>query len=203
MLRLWPWLAAICTGLLCTGCFAPFNLWWLCWFALTPLLAAVWFSENNWKRRGLRDMLLGYVAGLAFFWTVFFWLTTVTVFGWFLLAFYMAIYFALWGWLAGALRPREVNTVAAGSPLRHEHGAVGEPSLPKKPWDLTREESPLAKSAWLKSGTNLRLAFLLATAWVAQEWLRSIVFSGWGWNTLGSALLLSSSAKNCSWMRAK
>src|SRR5204863_9783776 len=30
--------------------------------------------------------------------------------------------------------------------------------------------------------------FFLAAAWVAQEWLRSIVFSGWGWNTLGTAL---------------
>src|SRR5205823_8577060 len=41
---------------------------------------------------------------------------------------------------------------------------------------------------WLSSVNNLRLAFLLAAAWIAQEWLRSIDFSGWGWNTLGTAL---------------
>lgn len=160
LLRLWPWLAAVCSGLLCAACFAPFNQWWLCWFALTPLLAAIWFSGENSRWRGLRDLLLGYVAGLAFFWTVFSWLTTVTVLGWFLLEFYMAIYFAIWGWLAGALRPREIPGSA----------------------------SDVQRSRWLRSTHNLRLAFLLACGWVAQEFLRSIVFSGWGWNTLGSAL---------------
>ena len=154
-LRLWPWFAAVCSGLLCTACFPPFDLWWICWFALTPLLAAIWFSENNWRFRGLRDFLLGYIAGLAFFWTVFSWLTTVTGLGWFLLAFYLAIYFAIWAWVAGALRPRE------------------------------RE---IEKQPWLKSSSNIRLAFLLASVWVAHELLRSVVFSGFGWNTLGVAL---------------
>src|SRR5437667_1637115 len=97
-LRVWPWLAAISSGLLCTACFPPFNQAWLCWFALTPLLAAIWFSGEHSNHRWLRDLLLGYVAGLAFFWTVLWWLTTVTVLGWFLLEFYMAIYFAFWGW---------------------------------------------------------------------------------------------------------
>src|SRR5438477_860570 len=49
-------------------------------------------------------------------------------------------------------------------------------------------DSPARRSPWLSSINNLRLAFLLAAAWVAHEYLRSIVFSGWGWNTLGSAL---------------
>src|SRR5947207_12542993 len=49
-------------------------------------------------------------------------------------------------------------------------------------------DSPARRSPWLSSVNNLRLAFLLAAAWTAQEWLRSIVFSGWGWNTLGTAL---------------
>lgn len=152
-LRLWPWLAAICSGLLCTACFPPFDFWWICWIALTPLLAAIWFSENRWRFRALRALLLGYVSGLAFFWTVFSWITTVTGLGWFLLGFYMAIYFAIWAWLAGMLRPRD-----GGS------------------------------QPWLKSSTNLRLAFLLASAWIAQEFLRGIIFSGFGWNTLGVAL---------------
>src|SRR5439155_3324112 len=30
--------------------------------------------------------------------------------------------------------------------------------------------------------------FLLAAVWVAQELLRSVVLSGWGWNNLGTAL---------------
>src|SRR5438094_325717 len=58
----WPWLAAICSGLLYAGCFAPFNLTWLCWIALTPLLAAIWFSGAESRRRWLRNLILGYVA---------------------------------------------------------------------------------------------------------------------------------------------
>src|SRR5881396_3431020 len=43
----WPWLAAILSGLLCTLCFPPFDQSWFCWFALTPLIAAVWFSGSS------------------------------------------------------------------------------------------------------------------------------------------------------------
>jgi apolipoprotein N-acyltransferase len=171
-LRLGPWLAAIGSGLLQTACFAPFNQTWLCWIALTPLLTAIWFSGENSKRRWLRDLLLGYVCGLAFFWTVLSWLTTVTVSGWFLLQFYMAIYFAVFAWFCGLLRPR---------PLPHV-------DLTKSSRSPLPNESPLARSTWLRSTNNLRLAFLIASAWTAQEWLRGWVFSGWGWNGLGVAL---------------
>src|SRR5438874_13394912 len=72
--RVWPWLAAIISGLLCTGCFPPFDQAWLCWIALTPLIVAVWFSGENSKKRWLRNLLLGYVAGIVFFTTTFSWL---------------------------------------------------------------------------------------------------------------------------------
>ncbi|MEY2558648.1 MAG: apolipoprotein N-acyltransferase [Verrucomicrobiota bacterium] len=170
-LRLWPWLAAIASGFLGAACFAPFDQAWLCWIALTPLLAAVWFSGANLKRQWLRDLLLGYVAGLAFFWTVFFWLRTVTVPGLILVGAYMAIYFALWSWICGLLRP-----------------ALRAPAVANRWTQPAPNESPLSRSPWLRSTNNLRLAFLLAAVWVALEWLRSLVFSGWGWNSLGSAL---------------
>jgi apolipoprotein N-acyltransferase len=215
LLRLWPWIAAIATGLLCAGCFAPFNHDWLCWFALTPLLAAIWFSGAESKRRRVRDFLLGYVAGVSFFWTVFSWLQTVTVPGWLLVGAYMALYVGLWSWFCGLLRPglrklqrakpvegldavnrrlnekyaaRQTGTApAALSPRVGEdveaastqRGSYGAEPLP---------DSPARRSPWLSSVNNLRLAFLLAAAWVAQEWLRSVIFSGWGWNTLGTSL---------------
>lgn len=182
-LRLWPWLAAIATGLLYASCFAPINQAWLCWVALTPLLAATWFSGAESKRRWLRDLALGYLAGIAFFWTVFFWLRTVTVPGLVLVGLYMAIYFALWSWICGLLRPslRPPAVVSRwmrpppDSPLFQADSAVA-------------SDSPQSRSPWLRSTNNLRLAFLLAAVWVAQEWLRSIVLTGWGWNTLGTAL---------------
>jgi apolipoprotein N-acyltransferase len=215
LLRLWPWIAAIASGLLYGACFAPFNRGWLCWFALTPLLAAIWFSGAESKRRWARDLLLGYVAGVSFFWTVFSWLQTVTVPGWILVGAYMAIYVALWSWLCGLLRPglrrlqhekpaegldavnRRLNekyasqqTGAAAAALRHRETASPEDASTQRGGSSAEQlpESAARRSPWLSSVNNLRLAFFLAAAWVAQEWLRSVVFSGWGWNTLGTAL---------------
>ncbi|MGH8165495.1 MAG: hypothetical protein ACREP1_14295, partial [Rhodanobacteraceae bacterium] len=165
ILKLWPWLAAALSGLLVTACFAPFDCTWLCWFALTPLLAAIWFSGEGGKRRGARDLLLGYVAGLAFFWTAFSWLHTVTWLGLILLAPYMATYFALWGWLAGLARPRRSTA-------------------PPQPNELL----PQARSPWLSSARNLGIAFILACGWSGLEWVRGWMFSGWGWNGMGVSL---------------
>src|SRR5215475_10967258 len=139
--KLWPWLAAICSGLLYAVCFPPFNLTWFCWIALIPLISAVWFSGTESRRPWLRNLLLGYVAGLIFFWTVFFWLTTVTILGWFVLQFYMAIYFATWAWFCDLVRPR-------ASTKRQSRAA--------SKWDrmLVQARSttpPPAQSPWTKS----------------------------------------------------
>jgi apolipoprotein N-acyltransferase len=111
--KFWPWLAAIATGLLGTACFPPFNAAWLCWIALTPLIAAIWFSGKNSERRWLRNLLLGYVAGLVFFTGTFSWLGSLgTLFQSFalhglsfLLSIYLGMHFAFWGWFAGLIRP--------------------------------------------------------------------------------------------------
>jgi apolipoprotein N-acyltransferase len=190
-LRLWPWLAAAISGFAYRMCFAPFDQAWLCWVALTPLLAAVWFSGANSKPRWLRDLLLGYVAGVVFFWTVFSWLHTVTVPGMILVGLYMGLYFAAWSWLAGVLRPSPrapkplTGLEAVTQRLAQKRAAAGLTTLP------TLEAAPAVpqnNSPWLSSLNNLRLAFLLSAAWVTFETIRGLLFTGWGWNTLGSAL---------------
>lgn len=173
--KVWPWFAAVVSGLLYAGCFPPFDQAWLGWIALTPLIAAIWFSGGNSKRRWLRNLLLGYVTGLVFFWTVLSWLTTVTAPGWFLLQFYMGSYLALWGWFCGLMRPRETSTEIA--PNKWEQMLARDGKAPSAPTPV-----------WLRSTSNLRVAFLLAVGWVAQEWLRSWMLTGWGWNGLGVAL---------------
>lgn len=213
MLRLWPWLAAIVSGLLYAGCFPPFNYDSLCWIALMPLLAAIWFSGAESKRRWARDLFLGYVAGLTFFWVVFSWLQTVTVPGWILVGAYMALYIALWSWFCGLLRPglrrvreKPIEGVDAVTRRLNEKYAAEHPESPDPAGTAVRplpdrdsvtvddaaaerrDYSAARRSPWLSSVNNLRLAFLLAAGWVAHEFLRSIVFSGWGWNTIGSAL---------------
>src|SRR5207244_1511243 len=42
--------------------------------------------------------------------------------------------------------------------------------------------------SFLGSMRNLLIAFLAATAWVAHEWIRGWLFTGFGWNGLGVAL---------------
>ena len=190
-LRFWPWLAAILSGILCTACFPPFNQTWLCWIALTPLIAAVWFSGKNSKRRWLRDLLLGYVAGVVFFTAAFSWLGALgTLFENFwlhglslLLSIYLGLNFAFWSWFCGLLRRPVVATVSAADATAHPVANKWSAML-----ERAGRPAPLPKTPWVRSTSNLRLAFLLACAWVAHEWVRGWLFTGFGWNGLGVTL---------------
>ncbi len=191
LLQFWPWLAAILSGVLCVACFPPSNQNWLCWIALTPLIAAVWFSGQNSKRRWLRNLLLGYVAGIVFFTGTFTWLGALgTLYDNFwlhslslLLSIYLGLNFAFWSWLCGLLRPPVAATVPAAD--------AGARQVANK-WGAMLERAgrpaPVPQTPWLRSTSNLRLAFLLASAWVAHEWIRGWLFTGFGWNGLGVAL---------------
>ncbi|HCP90496.1 MAG TPA: apolipoprotein N-acyltransferase, partial [Spartobacteria bacterium] len=183
-LPFWPWLAAITSGLLGIGCFPPFNQSWFCWVALTPLIAATWFSGENSKRRWLRDLLLGYVAGIVFFTGIFGWLGSLgTLFENFwlhglplLLSLYLGMNFAFWSWFCGLVRPGLTKL---------------EPTKDKWSEMLERAGKPataIPTSPWLRSTNNLWLAFLLASAWSTHEWIRGWLFGGFGWNGLGVAL---------------
>lgn len=155
--------------------FPPFEQVWLIWIALVPLTCAILFSKTDAKRKWLRDLALGYVAGLAFFWTCFFWITTVTALGWFVLQFYMALYFAGWAWFCGLMRPRSRS-----------------PILVRDKWSemlaRARKEPAPSSAPWLSSTHNFFFALNLAAAWVALEWIRGWLMSGFGWNGLGVAL---------------
>ncbi len=203
--RWWPWLAAVTSGGLLTLGLEPWNQEWVCWVALTPLIAAIWAHERvtmpvpppaaptgvwrHWSRRlrprvprerWARGFLLGYTTGLAFYWTAFYWLTQVTEPGWFILGFYMALYPALFGWF--------VATVA------RPWAAPPAPAGPAPAWTrpvarlFVLNPAPAGRSPLLRSRWNLVFAFLGASAWTTQEWLRGLVFTGWGWNNLGVAL---------------
>ena len=51
-----------------------------------------------------------------------------------------------------------------------------------------RSSSLEPETLWTKSWNNLRVAALVAAGWTAVEWLRGVVFTGFGWNALGIAL---------------
>jgi apolipoprotein N-acyltransferase len=173
-LRLWPWLAALSSGLLATGALPPFDQAWLIWIALVPLSLAILFSGETSRRRSLRDLGLGYVAGLTFFWTCFSWLTTVSALGWFVMQFYLALYWALWAWFCGMMRPRSHRIAVIDKWTAMLARAEPEP--------------PPSSSPWLSSAHNLFFALSLAASWTALEWTRGWLMSGFGWNSLGVAL---------------
>ena len=158
----WPWLAAIASGVLLVLCFPGFDQGWLAWVALTPLLCAVFFSQNDGRRHGLRKAALGYVAGMVFFVGTFFWLSTTLAAlyqnAWLyalapLVAMVFSFYFAFWAWFTGALLVRD---------------------------DAARK--------FPRSLGNLGVAAASAAAWVGHEWVRERLFGGFGWNNIGVAL---------------
>ena len=163
--RALPWMLALTSGLLVGICFPPFefpHLSWLPWVALAPLCWALWVSPRpaSPKLWARRAFLLGWLCGTVSFLISLFWITTVTGLGWILLSLVVGLYHGLWGIFAGlVLRP------------------VGEGGTHRDP-----------SQAWLGNGRNLIAALLAAAAWVAVEWLRGTLFSGFGWNALGVAL---------------
>ncbi len=108
MKTFWPWLCALASGVMLALCFAPVDQGGFAWFALTPLIAALWFSEPWKKHDDWRLFLLGYLTGFGYFLGSLHWLVTVTTLGWIALSAYVAIYPALWAAFTGAiLCPRQ------------------------------------------------------------------------------------------------
>lgn len=112
VLKAWPWAASILSGVLLVLSFPPWNQGWLCWIALVPLICALFFDVRGGRFAALRQAALGYVTGLVFFLGTFFWLSTTLsqLFAnrWLLaltplLALFLALYLAFWGWFVGAI----------------------------------------------------------------------------------------------------
>lgn len=160
-----PWMLAILSGILVGLCFPPFerlHCSWIPWVALSPLCWALWIlpPPTSPGLRARNSFLLGWICGGVSFLISLFWITTVTVLGWILLSLVVGIYHGLWGLYAGViLRP-----VGEGLPDADGSGA------------------------WIGSLRNLTVVLLAAAGWVALEWLRGTLFSGFGWNPLGVAL---------------
>jgi len=163
----WPWLAAALSGFLLAICYPPFDSAAFVWIWQGPLLAALWFAKPKvarWKH-GLR---LGFVSGFIFFLINISWLTEISrvagtiwagVGALVALSFYLALYFAAFGAFAAT----------AGR------------------W-IIREPDKDKKDLFGQSLDVIKVAFLNGAAWCGLEWLRGILFTGFGWNGLGVAL---------------
>ena len=161
---LWPWIAAASSGVLLGLCYPGWNEGsWLSWIALTPLLCALWFSGDAGKFAWLKNAGLGFCAGVVFFCITFSWLTTVT-------SMMSPQFLGALGWF-GLMSYLALYFALWG----WFTGCVA--------FRAKRDTQRL-----LSSRHNLALGALCGAAWVAQEWLRGWVFSGFGWNDLGVAM---------------
>jgi apolipoprotein N-acyltransferase len=115
--------AAVAAGLLVAGSCPPFNLTFLVWLGMLPLLWALWSVQG--KRVGWKGFGIGYLAGLAACLVQFNWVASVSWLGAIVLALYLAVYWGLFGWFAAKIG----NPWVDGKPSRvltigFAHGAV-------------------------------------------------------------------------------
>lgn len=134
------------------------------WFGLLPLLFAID------RKRPKEAFLLSYFTGILFFSAILYWLIHVSLPGLIILVLYLGLYFGLFGLLVSiginrfSSSPRASLLPARGGPSESKH--------------LTRKTLP---------ANIIRFRFLLfiPSLWVSLEFLRSYLFTGFGWTLLG------------------
>jgi apolipoprotein N-acyltransferase len=159
-------LLSFLSGLLVALAFPPWNLEWLIWIGLTPVLAALLLFESNWLFSLLRGALFGVVfSGITFYWL----LQSGRPIEWLWNLGSLSLVGAIWGFL--------VNRFVDLPIKKTERAEKVSPILPG---------SGSTPEAWSKSVAHLRAALFAAATWTVLEWARGVLLPGW--NTLGSAL---------------
>jgi apolipoprotein N-acyltransferase len=186
-MRLTRYLLALAGGFALTFAYPRWNVGIMAWIWIFPVLYALWserlFKLEPKKSRVRQGFKVGLVAGLAFFIPNLAWVrhSSRVIYGalgneWMGwgpelmgmgavlgLSLYLSLYWGLWGAFAATVgRPR---ISADGTSTEGDSGKFFSVSL-----------------------ESLRAAALTAGMWVACEWLRGIVMTGFGWNGLGVGL---------------
>lgn len=146
---------AVLAGLALAAAFPQPGIGGLAWLAPGLLMAAV-LGETPAQR-----FRLGYLAGVAHFlvslgWLLFIPFPAGAVAGWIALSLYLALFPAAWTWLCGWLPGQPSDRSPVGASLA--------------------STTATARGLWCLQG---------AAGWVALEYLRGWLLSGFPWNTLG------------------
>lgn len=104
-------LLSILSGLLLTVSFPDTDWHILAWVGLVPFFFAI---EGKDSKETFR---IGYLGGIAFYWSLFYWLNSVTVAGFLILTLYLALYFPLFGLVMNYLRGRSRVPAWIAAPL--------------------------------------------------------------------------------------
>ncbi len=207
-----PWIAAIASGILLALCYPNWNHGHFVWIWQWPVLAILWFfarpdeapwkvtyqRPTNWKEalrqapkrfaawlvndsrqqpRWVWGAKIGYVCGFAFFLVNIAWIRHVAWPGWILLSAYLAVYFAAWGAFAASLGRLLDAKIAPPEPPPADSSVKSEKLKKVMQSQVPGLLEPSLHALWV--------SFANAACWVALEWLRSVVFTGFGWNGLG------------------
>ncbi len=154
------WFPAVASGLL-AGCSFGIasGLAWLPWVALAPLCWSLWVGDLP-RARGSRALHCFLLGWVA---------GTVS----FLISLFWITTVTVLGWIL----------LCAVLGVYHGLWALYA-GLVLRPLG----EAPDPARSWLGSLRNLTVCLLAAAGWTGVEWLRGILFTGFGWNSLGVAL---------------
>lgn len=97
---MYPYLLSILSGLALAASFPNTDWNLLAWAALVPFFMAI--EGRDWRK----TFGIGYAGGVAFYWSLLYWLNNVTVAGFLVLTLYLALYFPLFGILMNFARRR-------------------------------------------------------------------------------------------------
>ncbi len=163
--------ASLLSGAMYALAFPPYHQAWLAWVALVSLLLVACRS-SIWGAFGH-----GYLAGVvAFGWTLE-WIRHVTVSGWIILSFYLALYPAIWAAAVAWIQTRRTSHVAGRASFENP-----DPRLE------TRDSRPTSRVSFSVDGgrwtVDVLLLLAVPAAWALLEWIRSWLFSGFGWALL-------------------
>jgi len=147
-------LLSLLSGLLVALAFPPWNLEWLIWVALTPILGALLLFKSDWRFSLFRGALFGAGFGAI----TFSWLAQGgRVTEWFWNVGSIAVVGAIWAYVVARFVELPVKKLEQPEKVR--------PILPG---------NGSTPEAWRKSIAHLRAALLTAAAWTVLEWARGV-----------------------------